>query len=68
MMLDVRCTIWGIRAPKAREMRSGSGGGRENMAGDWFERSADFAELCHRLGKSYVVIKMLFIDSAVKNG
>ena len=25
------------------------------MDGGWFERSANFAELCHRLGKSYIV-------------
>ena len=25
------------------------------MQGGWFERSANFAELCHRLGKSYIV-------------
>ncbi len=38
-------------APKARAMRSVSGGGGEIMGGRWFERSANFAEPGSRLGQ-----------------
>ena len=47
-------TIWIIARQRRGLCEALAKGAGEIMDGCWFERSADFAELCHRLGKSYM--------------
>ena len=61
--------MYDVRLPNSRAKGAGYAERQRRwwvkiMQGGWFERSADFAELCHRLGKSYIVLRTSYIANA----